>query len=134
MVIIKEDNTTPLEWPLGRITKIHKGDDGFVRVADIKTSNGTCRRPIARIAPLPINAEETHDPDQSNDKNRDESTGPLPLKNANKITFQENKPEIPNKKRRKSINHNVLAILMTLMLLPLAIGAKFKIHNLKHLA
>ncbi|XP_041564860.1 uncharacterized protein LOC121467506 [Drosophila elegans] len=52
-VIIHEDNTHPKEWILGRITKTHFGADGRVRVAEIKVKNGTIRRPICKIAPLP---------------------------------------------------------------------------------
>ena len=58
MVIIKEDNLPPLSWSLGRIVNVYKGDDGAVRVADIKTANGICTRPIRRLAPLPIQEDE----------------------------------------------------------------------------
>ncbi|XP_044313285.1 uncharacterized protein LOC123037286 [Drosophila rhopaloa] len=53
MVIVHEDNTPPQEWILGRITNTHVGADGRVRVAEIKVKNGTIRRPICKIAPLP---------------------------------------------------------------------------------
>ncbi|XP_052849040.1 uncharacterized protein LOC128260260 [Drosophila gunungcola] len=55
IVIIHENNTPPQEWILGRITNTHFGADGRVRVADIKVKNGTIRRPICKIAPLPDN-------------------------------------------------------------------------------
>ena len=39
-------------WKIGRILEIHSGNDGFVRVVDVKTVDGTYRRPISRISPL----------------------------------------------------------------------------------
>ncbi|GBP97211.1 hypothetical protein EVAR_67636_1 [Eumeta japonica] len=52
LVIIKEDHAPVLQWPLGRIIKIYKGDDGHIRVCDIKTARGTFKRPIHKLAPL----------------------------------------------------------------------------------
>ncbi|XP_016958969.1 uncharacterized protein LOC108030270 isoform X1 [Drosophila biarmipes] len=53
MVIIHEDNKPPQECILGRITNTLVGADEQVIVADIKVKNGTIRRPICKIAPLP---------------------------------------------------------------------------------
>ena len=52
VVIVKEDNLIPGMWPLARITEVHTGQDGLVRVATIKTANGTYKRPITKLAPL----------------------------------------------------------------------------------
>ncbi|GBP97496.1 hypothetical protein EVAR_63665_1 [Eumeta japonica] len=52
LVIIKEDHAPVLQWPSGRIIKIYKGDDGHIRVCDIKTARGTFKRPIHKLAPL----------------------------------------------------------------------------------
>ncbi|KAJ8914345.1 hypothetical protein NQ315_011333 [Exocentrus adspersus] len=38
LVLIYEDNTTPLNWRLGRITMLYPGKDGISRVADVQTS------------------------------------------------------------------------------------------------
>ena len=54
LVLLKEDNTSTLHWPLGRITEIHPGDDGIVRVVCVKTNSGIYKRSITRIVPLPI--------------------------------------------------------------------------------
>lgn len=54
MVLLKEDNTPPLQWPLGRICEVFPGDDGKVRVISVKTNSGTYKRSITRVAPLPI--------------------------------------------------------------------------------
>lgn len=53
LVLIKDDNLPPLKWRLGRITAIFPGTDGIVRVAEVKTSTGSCRRAFSKICPLP---------------------------------------------------------------------------------
>ncbi|XP_037930980.1 uncharacterized protein LOC119665804 [Teleopsis dalmanni] len=58
MDIIKEDNVPVMQWPLGRIVHVYKGTDGRIRVADVKTSTGIFKRPIHRIAVLPVNADD----------------------------------------------------------------------------
>uniref|UniRef100_A0A1I8N0I0 Integrase catalytic domain-containing protein n=1 Tax=Musca domestica TaxID=7370 RepID=A0A1I8N0I0_MUSDO len=40
LVIIKEDKMPVKQWPLGRITRTYKGNDGAVRVVDVKTQSG----------------------------------------------------------------------------------------------
>ena len=52
IVILQEDNMIPLKWLLGRIVGIYPGSDGLVRVVQVKTSSGTYRRPVSKIAPL----------------------------------------------------------------------------------
>ena len=54
LVIIKEDNASPLQWTLGRIIQTHPGKDGIVRVVTLKTPTGTLKRPIQKICPLPL--------------------------------------------------------------------------------
>lgn len=54
MVIIKENHTPPLTWPLGRITEIMPGSDGVVRVARVRTQQGSFIRPIVKLVKLPI--------------------------------------------------------------------------------
>lgn len=53
LVLIREDHVPPLNWRLGRVTKLFPGPDGISRVADINTSKGCVRRPLTRICPLP---------------------------------------------------------------------------------
>ncbi|XP_051167780.1 uncharacterized protein LOC127285688 [Leptopilina boulardi] len=36
IVILKEDNTSPLQWVLGRVTKIFPGSDGVIRTVIVK--------------------------------------------------------------------------------------------------
>ncbi|XP_075156297.1 uncharacterized protein LOC142229607 [Haematobia irritans] len=54
MVVIQEDNTPPLKWPLRLITNVYPGNDDIVHVAEVKTATGTFKRPIHRLALLPI--------------------------------------------------------------------------------
>ena len=54
LIIIKEDNYPPSKWHLGRILEVHPGKDGKIRVATIKTINGTVQRTISKICVLPI--------------------------------------------------------------------------------
>jgi len=53
LVLMKEDNTTPLQWPTAVIQEIHPGKDGIVRVVTIKTPKGLFKRPTSKICPLP---------------------------------------------------------------------------------
>lgn len=55
MVLVHEDNLPPMKWVTGRIINIVTGSDGHTRVADIKTPTTTLRRPISKLALLPIN-------------------------------------------------------------------------------
>lgn len=64
LVILKEDNTPPQTWRLGRIIRTYPGSDGVVRVVTIRTSSGaTFDRPTTQIAILPIVDNETGNED-----------------------------------------------------------------------
>ncbi|CAK9827829.1 hypothetical protein ANTRET_LOCUS5477 [Anthophora retusa] len=54
LVIIKKDNLPSFHWPLGRILEKHPGKDGITRVVTIKTASGIYKRPLKKLAPLPI--------------------------------------------------------------------------------
>ena len=57
LVLIRDDEPTwgLCKWKLGRVTATFPGPDGKVRVCEVKTANGsTYRRPIVKLAPLPI--------------------------------------------------------------------------------
>ena len=40
LVLLTEDNTTPLHWPTAVITDVHPGKDGIVRVVTLRTQEG----------------------------------------------------------------------------------------------
>lgn len=53
LVLLQEENLSPLCWRLGRVVRLFHGRDNVTRVADIKTANGgTFRRPLVKICPL----------------------------------------------------------------------------------
>lgn len=54
LVIIMEDNLPPSRWALGRIIETHPGSDGLVRVVSIKCQTGIIKRPISKLALLPL--------------------------------------------------------------------------------
>ncbi|XP_039491984.1 uncharacterized protein LOC120452009 [Drosophila santomea] len=55
LVVVAEDNLLPQQWLLGRIVATHAGEDGKVRVVDLRRSDGAIfRRAIHKLAPLPI--------------------------------------------------------------------------------
>jgi hypothetical protein len=53
LVFVREDNSTPLQWPTGVILATHPGSDGNVRVVTIRTPKGVFKRPITKSCPLP---------------------------------------------------------------------------------
>ncbi|KAM7361550.1 uncharacterized protein ACRADG_012555 [Cochliomyia hominivorax] len=54
VVIIHEDKYLPQSWLTGKVVEIVEGEDGKVRVAEVKTKSGVYRRPIHKLAPLPL--------------------------------------------------------------------------------
>lgn len=51
---MKDDNLPPQYWKMGKVENTYVGADNLVRVADVRTKNGTIKRPIHKLAPLPI--------------------------------------------------------------------------------
>ncbi len=57
VVLVGADNRKRFEWPLGVVTELIKGKDGKVRVAKVKTANGSLTRPLQRLFPLEISQD-----------------------------------------------------------------------------
>lgn len=53
LVMLKQDESMPMQWTLARITEIHPGTDSITRAVTVKTSKGVYERPIVKIAPIP---------------------------------------------------------------------------------
>lgn len=53
IVVIRDDNQPPLKWKLGRVSAVHPGDDGVVRVVTLWTGHGETRRAVRNLCPLP---------------------------------------------------------------------------------
>ncbi|XP_011859011.1 PREDICTED: uncharacterized protein LOC105556524 [Vollenhovia emeryi] len=60
LCIIKGENSPPGKWPLARITEVHPGSDGEVRVVTARTTNTSLKRPVTKIVLLPssVTAQE----------------------------------------------------------------------------
>lgn len=54
LVIIREDNAAPMNWPMARIVDVHPGQDEVTRVVTLRTPNGLTKRPVTRLAILPV--------------------------------------------------------------------------------
>ena len=52
LVLVKQDNTARLRWPLGLITDVYEGADGLVRSVQVKTQTGLYDRPVSKICLL----------------------------------------------------------------------------------
>ena len=53
IVFLTGGHSNPLEWPMGKISHLHPGTDGVIRVVTIKTSAGSYRRPVSKLVTLP---------------------------------------------------------------------------------
>ncbi|KAG8232856.1 hypothetical protein J437_LFUL012660 [Ladona fulva] len=56
LVLIQEPNAPPLVWPLGRVIATFPGEDGIVRVVQLRTTKGILSRPAIKVFPLPLDA------------------------------------------------------------------------------
>ncbi|KAK2577738.1 hypothetical protein KPH14_000700, partial [Odynerus spinipes] len=57
LVLLKEDNVSPLHWIIGRVVQVHPGADNVVRVATVRTSKGLFKRAVKNLSPLPTEEE-----------------------------------------------------------------------------
>ncbi|XP_039968221.1 uncharacterized protein LOC120780002 [Bactrocera tryoni] len=57
LVLVHEDNVPPQQWVLGRVVATVEGKNGKVRMADVATKAGTIKRPIHKLALLPMEVE-----------------------------------------------------------------------------
>ncbi|XP_018359711.1 PREDICTED: uncharacterized protein LOC108758964 [Trachymyrmex cornetzi] len=54
VVLIKDKNLQCYQWSLGKVTKVHPGEDGIVRAATLKTTAGETKRATKYLCPLPL--------------------------------------------------------------------------------
>lgn len=62
LVLVKDELQPPAKWALARITALHPGADGLVRVVTVRTAGSVFKRPITKLCPLPV--ESAPDPDR----------------------------------------------------------------------
>ena len=54
LVLLADNQKQPYQWPLARVVKVHPGQDDKVRVASVRTANGsTFKRPVVKLCVLP---------------------------------------------------------------------------------
>ncbi|XP_061719287.1 uncharacterized protein LOC133526611 [Cydia pomonella] len=53
LVLVVNEQTSPMKWPLGRIIDTHPGSDGICRVVTVRTATGLYKRPVVKLCPLP---------------------------------------------------------------------------------
>ena len=59
IVLVEDESSKRLQWPLGIVRKVFPGRDKLVRTAEIKTSKGVFIRPIQRLHSLELTAPFT---------------------------------------------------------------------------
>ena len=52
VVIIKEDNSPPSDWQLGRVVRVYPGSGATARVFDVQTKDKVFKRSIRHLIPL----------------------------------------------------------------------------------
>jgi hypothetical protein len=52
-IILREDRVSLLSWRMVVIEDLHPGPEGLLRVVTLRTAQGTFRRPISKLCPLP---------------------------------------------------------------------------------
>lgn len=58
MVIIRDDDLPPLKWRIGRIERLHPGQDGVTRVVSVNLGKTILKRPVSKICILPIDGQD----------------------------------------------------------------------------
>ena len=56
LVLLTDERFPPSKWPLARVTDVHPGPDGLIRVVTIKTATTSLKRPIAKLVILPVDS------------------------------------------------------------------------------
>ncbi|XP_071576350.1 uncharacterized protein [Temnothorax nylanderi] len=54
LVLLKSENTPPLQWRRGRIVELCPGRDGVPRVATVRTTDGVLTRHLVKLCPFPL--------------------------------------------------------------------------------
>lgn len=136
IVLIKEENLPPTKWALGRITSTHPGKDGLVRVVTLKTATTTLKRPITKLALLPIidNEEATSSQIANLTSIATAGTSPKPQSSTStkrKLTTQTGKEKTKHIKTKPAkISANLLFTLIFGLLVVLACGENPKKYNI----
>ncbi|BES97016.1 Retrotransposon protein [Nesidiocoris tenuis] len=52
LVLLRDVDSSPTHWPLGRVIEVHPGQDGVVRVVTLRMARGVFKRPAVKLIPL----------------------------------------------------------------------------------
>ena len=59
--VMSEDNVKRNNWPMGMVTEVHEGANGFIRTVTLKTQKGTLNRSIQKLHLLEGHKEHIND-------------------------------------------------------------------------
>lgn len=105
LVLVKDEYLPPGRWALGRVNEVHPGTDGRVRVVTLKTKKGSVKRPITKLAPLPLRTTD-----------------------ENQAKTQPSSPE-PKKRGPTGANKNALSLILMSILTMTALTQSTPITN-----
>ena len=57
-VVLIHDDGPRMQWKLPVVENLHEGGDGLIHAADLRTSSGKTNRPIIRLYPLEVTADD----------------------------------------------------------------------------
>ena len=57
LVLLVDEQTPPMTWPMGGVLEVHPGSDGLVRVATVRTSKGVYKRAASKLSILPLDQD-----------------------------------------------------------------------------
>ena len=57
LVLIREDNVSRMNWPLGLVIETFPGRDGKIRSVNVRTSQGVVCRPIQKLHDLEVHSK-----------------------------------------------------------------------------
>ena len=71
VVLIHDDNARSMYWPKARVTEVHPGSDGLVRVATVQDANKRkFTRSVTKLAKLPISSEDCQPAEKSDNEDQ----------------------------------------------------------------
>lgn len=57
VVLVRDENSAPMHWPMGIITELHPGKDNVVRVVSVKVKNTVLKRAITKLCLFPLEVD-----------------------------------------------------------------------------
>ena len=61
-IVLIHDEGPRAKWKLGKICELYQGEDGAIRVVQLKTSLGLINRPVVKLYPLELRSVEVEEP------------------------------------------------------------------------